>query len=102
MSEQNETTATPIGRTFTLPEGLVIDVWDVDPRPGATGYLFGEITASDLKSYESDSEEDEEFNAAMDGIEALVLAHARAGIDIESPAYVEGLETAVGACADNL
>lgn len=41
------------------------------------------------------------YNAAMDGIEALILAHAVAGIDIESPAYLEGIETAVDACASN-
>jgi hypothetical protein len=42
------------------------------------------------------------YNAAMDAIESLVLAHACAGIDVESPAYLEGIETAVQACASNL
>jgi len=36
------------------------------------------------------------YNAAVDGIESTILAHARAGIDISSPAYIEGVETAVG------
>ena len=36
-------------------------------------------------------------NAAIDGLESLILAHACAGIDVESPAYVEGIETAVDA-----
>ena len=40
--------------------------------------------------------------AAMDAIESLILAHACAGVDIESPAYVEGIETAVEACWNNL
>lgn len=35
--------------------------------------------------------------AALDAIESLVLAHACAGIDIETTAYVEGIETAVDA-----
>ena len=39
----------------------------------------------------------QKLNAAMDGLEALVLAHACAGIDVASPAYVEGIETAVDA-----
>ncbi len=34
------------------------------------------------------------------GILRIVLAHAIAGIDIESPAYLEGLETAVEAIAN--
>jgi hypothetical protein len=42
------------------------------------------------------------YNSAMDGIEALILAHACAGIDIETPAYIQGIETAVQACADNV
>ena len=37
----------------------------------------------------------------IDAIESLILAHARAGIDIASPPYVEGIETAVNACANN-
>ena len=40
-------------------------------------------------------------NAAIDGLESLILAHACAGVDIESPAYVEGIETAVEAIANH-
>ena len=42
-----------------------------------------------------------EYAAAIDGLELLVLAHACAGIDVASPAYVEGIETAVDAIANN-
>lgn len=42
------------------------------------------------------------FNAAIDGLEALILAHACAGVDIASPAYVEGIETAVDAIGNHL
>jgi hypothetical protein len=34
-------------------------------------------------------------NDLIDVVESMVLAHACAGIDIESPAYVEGIETTV-------
>lgn len=37
----------------------------------------------------------------MDALESIILAHAIAGIDIESPAYIEGIETAVEACSNN-
>lgn len=40
------------------------------------------------------------FNAAMDAVEAMVLAHACAGVDITAPAYLEGIEVAVNAAAD--
>jgi hypothetical protein len=42
------------------------------------------------------------FNAAVDGLEALILAHACAGVDITSPAYIEGIETAVDALNNHL
>jgi hypothetical protein len=59
----------------------------------------GSITSTDLQTEHHD-EEDEEYNAAMDGIESLILAHACAGIDITTPAYLQGIETAVSACAN--
>jgi hypothetical protein len=37
------------------------------------------------------------YELAVDSLESLILAHACAGIDIASPAYVEGVETAVEA-----
>jgi hypothetical protein len=37
----------------------------------------------------------------MDALESIIMAHACAGIDIESPAYIEGIETAVEGCANN-
>ena len=43
-----------------------------------------------------------DYNLAMDGIESMILAHAMAGVDVESPAYLEGIETAVEACANNI
>lgn len=55
---------------------------------------------SDMKENE-ETPEDEMFNAAIDGIESMILAHAIAGIDVESPAYLEGIETAVEACGNN-
>ena len=60
----------------------------------------GSITSTDLKTEHNDPE-DELYNAAMDGIESMILAHAVAGVDIETPAYLEGIETAVNACVHN-
>ena len=60
----------------------------------------GSITSTDLQTEHQD-EEDELYNAAMDGIESLILAHACAGVDITTPEYVEGIKTAVEASANN-
>ena len=55
------------------------------------------------------SGDDEEFvasrlayNGAVDGIMSMVLAHAVSGIDVESPAYLEGIETALQASSENI
>jgi hypothetical protein len=42
------------------------------------------------------------FNSAIDGIESLILAHACAGIAVNSSWYVEGIKTAYEAVAQNL
>lgn len=35
------------------------------------------------------------FNDMMDVVESMILAHACAGIDVESPAYLEGAEIVI-------
>ena len=42
------------------------------------------------------------YNYACDAILSMVLAHAVAGIKIETPAYIEGLETALDAIGNNI
>ena len=82
-------------RKICLPcHGITIRLhWDNSPdRPGS-----GSI-ASDLKSPVG-TIADRLYNAAIDGLESLILAHACAGVNIESPAYLEGIETAVDALA---
>jgi hypothetical protein len=79
-------------KTFKLPIfGIVVET---------DGKGSGSITSTDLKTVLYDSE-DELYNAAMDGVESLILAHACAGVDITTPEYLEGIETAVDACASN-
>mgnify|MGYP001212162209 CR=1 FL=1 len=59
----------------------------------------GGTILSDLKS---GNEDNEAFCSAMDGLEALILGHAIAGIDITSPAYMEGIDAAVDAINNQL
>ena len=42
------------------------------------------------------------LTTAMDAIESLILAHACAGIDVASTAYIQGIETAVETCWNKL
>jgi len=41
------------------------------------------------------------YNSMIDGIEAIILGHAVAGIDITTPVYLEGIESAVNGYANN-
>ena len=87
----------PIGtKVIELPIGGIVVTIDYDElnRP-----ISGNIIHTDLKANE---EEDELFNAAMDGILSLILAHAMGEIDITSNGYIEGLDTAIDSCANNL
>jgi hypothetical protein len=43
----------------------------------------------------------EKYDAAMHAIESLILAHTVAGVDVLSPDYLEGIETAVEACGNH-
>ena len=63
-------------------------------KPGS-----GAIT-SDLRT--AGTAANRQYNAAIDGLESLILAHACAGVDVESPAYVEGVEVAVEAIANHV
>ena len=50
-----------------------------------------------------DTEKDNDaFKAAVDALEAIILAHFCAGIDITTPAYLEGIETAYIAIVNRL
>lgn len=69
-----------------------------------TGDGGGDIS-SDLKEHTAEEATDAwldeiEYNCMIDGIESMILGHAVAGIDIETPAYIEGIETAVQGCAN--
>ena len=76
--------------------GIVITIdYDEDGRP-----ISGNIVDTDLKTEHNDPE-DELYNAAMDGVLSMVLAHAMAEVDVTSSGYIEGLETAIDACANN-
>ena len=84
-------------RTFCLPcFGITVRL---DRKNTAKTSGAGMIT-SDLKG-PGKSAGDRFFNAAIDGLESLILAHACAGVDVKSPAYIEGIETAVDAITNH-
>jgi hypothetical protein len=87
----------PTDRTIRLPcYGITITLVRENgaDKPGSG------VIASDLRAGQGAA--DRQYNAAIDGLEALILAHACAGVDVKSPAYIEGIETAVEAIANHV
>jgi len=70
-------------------------------RPSSATVARAGTIASDLIDA-CGPECNEPSRAAFHAIESLVLAHACAGLDIASPAYIEGIETAVEAIVNNV
>ena len=61
----------------------------------------GAILQSPLKNGHEDVDQ-EELLAALDAVESVILGHACAGVDVESPAYQAGVQTALDAIANHL
>jgi hypothetical protein len=58
-------------------------------------------SASITSSLKDGNEVDiKKHNASIDAVESLILAHFCAGINVKSPAYLEGLETALQSISD--
>ena len=50
------------------------------------------VITSDMK--ELDCLENDTFNAAVDGLESLILGHFSAGVDVTTSEYLEGIKAA--------
>jgi hypothetical protein len=90
------TNVNPAGRTIRLPcYGIAVTLsrGNRADKPGS-GAIVSDLHAAGTAS-------NRQFNAAIDGLESLILAQACAGVDVESPAYIEGIETAVEAIANH-
>ena len=59
--------------------------------------VIGRTITSKLRG----SNDSPELLAAIDALESLILAHTCGGVDICSPAYLEGIETAVDAIGNH-
>ena len=90
-----------------MTKTIILACYDIvvrlgEPDPDHPGVSLGGTITSSLHEDESGSEDDSEYEAAIDGIESLILAHACAGVDVSAPAYAQGIQTAVEAASDRL
>jgi len=82
--------------------GITVSLEDAPPIGTGGGSVTSTLHEEQNPEVEGGSEEDtnhDRYEAAVDALESVVLAHACAGIDIQAPAYVEGVETAIAAIA---
>lgn len=77
-------------KTFHLPYEITVELKD-----------GGGTIRSALRNPYSITEEHIEWNTRIDMLESVILAHAVAGVEVESPAYMEGIETAVEAASND-
>ena len=77
-----------------------LGIFGIVASVGFNGAGKGE-SGSITSNLHEEGDDVELFNAAMDGIESLVLAHAVSGVNVCSEEYVESVKSAVEACANN-
>jgi hypothetical protein len=66
---------------------------------------FGWASSADVEDCLDNNEQlksQSKYNSACDAIEAMVLGHAIAGVNVEGAVYLEGLESAIDAVANNI
>lgn len=79
-------------KTINLPVfGITISFHESDTANASISSAMKEI----------DTPSNAQFNSACDAIESLILAQFCAGIDVQSPAFLESVETAVDAISKN-
>ncbi len=66
-------------------------------EPDQDGKRSGTIDWSEIQRDPTANGEDD----SVDAIESLILAHACAGVDVESDAYIEGVNTALETIDNN-
>ena len=82
-------------KTIELPcYGIKVTLAEQD------GQVSGEIQSDLIESGRIAGKEDIDY--AMDGVESMILSCACSGIDIQSPAFLEAIETSVDACTEKL
>jgi len=86
-------------KTYHIKEyGITVKVPDV----GASS-IVSELATHFIGVYQNAATKpDDDLIGMVDAIEALILGHASAGIDVSSPAYVIGLRSALDAIANNV
>jgi hypothetical protein len=85
-------------KTIEIRAGSDTITLQLDGRGGGASSSTLHITQADE---EFGAEYQASYNAAIDGLESLVLAHACAGINVEDHRYVAGIAAALEAISNH-
>ena len=61
----------------------------------------GTTTGDIITDLHSSDPDDTDYNHMIDGLESLILAHACAGVDVQSEQYLMGISDAIYATSNN-
>lgn len=86
-------------RIMSKEKVIKIPCYDIVVTLDGEGH--GTITSSLHDNNTVMTEEDVQYHAAIDALESIIMAHAVAGVNIESYAYLEGIEIALNAIGQN-
>ena len=82
-------------RRIALTHDIVIEL------DGGSGNISSNLHETPNEAIMEDADEVRDYNSAIDGMESLILACACSGVDVESTAFLEAIETALEAISNN-
>lgn len=85
------------GEGGSIEQGLPRETCPSCSQAGCYRDCDGSQGADDTNESDEDAVGRAKYNAAVDALESLVLGHACAGVKVDDPKYVKGLETALDA-----
>lgn len=89
------------GKCGTIEQGLPRETCPSCDQADCCNQCDGSQGADDdNKETEEDAIDRTRYNAVLDAVESIILAHACAGIKVDSPQYVEGIETTLEAAGN--
>ena len=79
----------------------------VHVRPDGSGRISSNLKAAlphrdefeHANDYRNELRSIQDFNHQIDAVESVIVAHACSNVDVDSPEYIKGIETALDAIA---
>ncbi len=85
-------------KTIRLPiHGIIIQI-----EKNGAGAIVSDLHENVEDDWHDLDPETRDSESAVNVLESLILAHAVAGVNIESPEYLKGIEIAIDAITNNL